>query len=112
MKMLNVDSLSRRGTRFLLGLLGVFLLGATLVHAEPYLVVSGDLRGEIKPCGCAEEGDMGGLQRRGTVLRHWRSEHSDLLYLDLGNNFPEPSAQGKLKLDLIQQALKLSLIHI
>ena len=61
MKMLSVYSLSRRVTRFLLGLLGVFLLGATLVHAEPYLVVSGDLRGEIKPCGCAEEGDMGGL---------------------------------------------------
>ena len=60
MKMLSVYSLSRRGTRFLLGLLGVFLLGATLVHAEPYLVVSGDLRGEIKPCGCAEDSSVGG----------------------------------------------------
>ena len=53
--MLSVSSLSLRGVCFLLGLLGAFLLGVTLIHAEPYLVVSGDLRGEIKPCGCAEE---------------------------------------------------------
>ena len=107
MKMHSVSSLSLKVTRLLLGLLGTFLVGATLVNAEPYIVVSGDLRGEIKPCGCAEEGDMGGLQRRGTALSNWRSEHPDVMYLDLGNNFPEPSAQGKLKLDLIQQALKL-----
>ena len=49
MKMLSVSSLSLRGVCFLLGLLGAFLLGVTLVRAEPYLVVSGDLRGEIKP---------------------------------------------------------------
>jgi hypothetical protein len=107
MKMQSASLLSLRGIRYLLNLLGAFLLGATLVHAEPYLVVSGDVRGEIKPCGCAEEGDMGGLQRRGTALSTWRAEHSNLLYLDLGNNFPEPSAQGRLKLNLIQQALNL-----
>ena len=42
MKMLSASSLSLRGVCFLLGLLGTFLLGVTLVHAEPYLVVSGD----------------------------------------------------------------------
>jgi hypothetical protein len=79
-------------------------VGLSPAWAEPLLVVSGDLRGEIKPCGCAEEGDMGGLQRRGTLLAEWRQQHDELLYLDLGNNFPEPSAQGHLKLKLIQQA--------
>ena len=63
MKMHSVSSLSLKVTRLLFGLLGTFLVGATLVNAEPYIVVSGDLRGEIKPCGCAEESDMGGLQR-------------------------------------------------
>ena len=37
------------------------LLIPNLSLAEnPLLIFSGDLRGEIQPCGCAEEGDMGG----------------------------------------------------
>ncbi len=70
------------------------------------LIFSGDLRGEIQPCGCAEEGDMGGLPRRLTFFKQQQSLHSSLLYLDLGNNFPEPSGQGDLKIQLIQSALK------
>jgi hypothetical protein len=69
------------------------------------LIFSGDLRGEIKPCGCAEEGDMGGLLRRAFILKQW-GEESNLHYFDLGNNFPKPSEQGNLKVGLIQKSLK------
>jgi nitrate/TMAO reductase-like tetraheme cytochrome c subunit len=69
------------------------------------LVFSGDLRGEIKPCGCAEEGDMGGLPRRASLIKQL-GEESKLLYFDLGNNFPKPSEQGNLKVGLIQKSLK------
>ena len=61
------------------------------------LIFSGDLRGESKPCGCAEEGDMGGLPRRLTFFKQQQAQYSNLFYLDLGNNFPEPSVQGDLK---------------
>jgi len=74
---------------------------------NPLLIFSGDLRGEIQPCGCAEEGDMGGLPRRLTFFKQQQSLHSSLFYLDLGNNFPEPSGQGDLKIHLIQTALKI-----
>ena len=74
---------------------------------NPLLIFSGDLRGEIQPCGCAEEGDMGGLPRRLTFFKQQQSLHSSLFYLDLGNNFPEPSGQGDLKIHLIQSALKI-----
>ena len=70
------------------------------------LIFSGDLRGEIKPCGCAEEGDMGGLLRRASFLKKLPGIDS-LLNFDLGNNFPKPSDQGNLKVVLIQQSLKL-----
>ena len=83
------------------------LLFPNLSLAEnPLLIFSGDLRGEIKPCGCAEEGDLGGLPRRLTFFKQQQSQHSSLFYLDLGNNFPEPSGQGDLKIKLIQNALK------
>ena len=70
------------------------------------LIFSGDLRGEIQPCGCAEESDMGGLTRRLPFFKQQLSQNFNLLYFDLGNNFPEPSGQGDLKVRLIHAALK------
>jgi len=82
------------------------LLFPVLAFAQnPLLIFSGDLRGEVKPCGCAEEGDMGGLLRRLTYIKQKHSLHENLLYFDLGNNFPEPSQQGNLKIPLIHSAL-------
>ena len=49
---------------------------------------------------------MGGLPRRLTFFKQQQSKHSNLFYLDLGNNFPEPSEQGALKIKLIQSTLK------
>jgi len=86
--------------------LSLLLFPAFAFAQNPLLIFSGDLRGEIKPCGCAEEGDMGGLLRRLTYLKQKYSLHDNLLYFDLGNNFPEPSQQGDLKIPLIHSALE------
>ena len=48
---------------------------------------------------------MGGLPRRATFFRQLQEE-SELVYFDLGNNFPKPSEQGNLKVSLIHQSLK------
>jgi len=85
--------------------LNLLLFPAVAFAQNPLLIFSGDLRGEIKPCGCAEEGDMGGLLRRLTFIKQKHSLHENLLYFDLGNNFPEPSQQGNLKIPLIHSAL-------
>ena len=83
------------------------LLFPALAFAQNQLLIfSGDLRGEIKPCGCAEEGDMGGLLRRMSYIKQKYSLHDNLLYFDLGNNFPKPSQQGDLKITLIHSALE------
>ena len=83
----------------------LLLFPAFTFAQKPLLIFSGDLRGEIKPCGCAEEGDMGGLLRRLTYINQKHSINENLLYFDLGNNFPEPSPQGDLKIPLIHSAL-------
>jgi len=85
--------------------LSFLLFPAAAIAQNPLLIFSGDLRGEIKPCGCAEEGDMGGLLRRLTYIKQKHSTHKNILYFDLGNNFPEPSQQGNLKIPLIHSAL-------
>ncbi|MDP7332965.1 MAG: hypothetical protein QF832_07865, partial [SAR324 cluster bacterium] len=48
---------------------------------------------------------MGGLLRRASFLKQIKGE-GELLYFDLGNNFPKPSEQGNLKVGLIQRSLK------
>lgn len=104
----NSKHLLTLGGSLLLGFL--FFLYWTEIEAVSdtpfWLTVAGDLRGEIKPCGCSPEGDMGGLLRRASYLEQLRASENPLYYLDLGNNFPPPSEQGRLKVDLIQKTLK------
>ena len=69
------------------------------VFAEESLIIlyTGSVLGEIKPCGCAEEGDLGGILRRATIIEKERSANKNILLLDAGDSFKEPTAQGKLK---------------
>ncbi|MBF0238995.1 MAG: hypothetical protein HQM12_14935 [SAR324 cluster bacterium] len=91
----------------LLMLLTVTCPGNIYAESDPfYIIATGDLRGEIQPCGCSEDGDLGGLLRRDSYLAQSRSQTPGLIYLDLGNNFPPPSEQGSLKVDLIQKSFK------
>ena len=111
-----MQTLVRFNSKRVLPLGGCLLLGFLFflhfhnleaVSDSPFwLTVAGDLRGEIKPCGCSSEGDMGGLLRRASYLEQLRTSRSPVYYLDLGNNFPPPSEQGRLKVELIQNTLK------
>ncbi|MDH5752189.1 MAG: multiheme c-type cytochrome [Deltaproteobacteria bacterium] len=70
------------------------------------VLAAGDMRGELKPCGCSQEGQMGGLPRRLSYLeKNLPAESRDTLLVDLGNNYPQPSAQGELKVELIRRLL-------
>jgi len=71
------------------------------------VLAAGDLRGEIKPCGCSPQGQMGGLPRRLSYLEQAEktAEPAPIL-VDLGNNDPEPTEQGRAKIDLIRTLLE------
>ena len=71
------------------------------------ILAAGDLRGEIEPCGCSPEGQLGGLRRRMSYLER-RFASGQPLLVDLGNNFPPPQGapgQGRLKVKLINTLL-------
>ncbi len=74
---------------------------------ELWIVAAGDLRGEIKPCGCVPGEELGGLARRLTYLEHRRQQYGTrLITVDLGNNLAPPTAQGLLKAELILAVLE------
>ncbi|MBI3993898.1 MAG: hypothetical protein HY342_11535 [Candidatus Lambdaproteobacteria bacterium] len=72
----------------------------------PTVLATGDLRGEIKPCGCSPEGQFGGLPRLLTFVQQTRGASPQPVLVNLGNNFPAPSDQGRLKVELTQTVLR------
>ena len=68
------------------------------VEPKKLLVVyTGNLLAELKPCGCAKEEDQGGIERRMRYLKDLRKNKPNLLLVDTGDHFKEPTRQGKLK---------------
>ena len=61
------------------------------------VVYTGNLLAELKPCGCAKEEDQGGIGRRMQYLKDLRKNKPNLLLVDTGDHFKEPTRQGKLK---------------
>ncbi len=50
---------------------------ATELHSMT-LIYSGNLDGELEPCGCTAEGDLGGIKRRVTMIDRLREKVPDL----------------------------------
>ena len=103
-----IQSNLRRWRLWALAAAAALILGwpPTSAGASPVLLAAGDLRGEIKPCGCSPEGQMGGLPRRLSYLAQALAPgRGSTVLVDLGNNYPPPSPQGKLKVALIQEML-------
>jgi 2',3'-cyclic-nucleotide 2'-phosphodiesterase (5'-nucleotidase family) len=71
---------------------------------ELLVVYTGNLLAELKPCGCAKEEDQGGIERRMQYLNDLRKEKPNLLLVDTGDHFKEPTRQGKLKAKTLMTA--------
>ncbi|MDH5561390.1 MAG: cytochrome c family protein [Deltaproteobacteria bacterium] len=69
--------------------------------ALPKIAVTGDFRGEIKPCGCSEEGDKGGIERQSTYFKQLDKKEKRRIWLDLGNFSGHSTPQGILKTEMI-----------
>ena len=71
---------------------------------EVLIVYTGNLLAELKPCGCSKEEDQGGIERRMQYLKNTREEHPQILLVDTGDHFKEPTRQGKLKAETLLTA--------
>lgn len=64
--------------------------------AEIDLVYSGNIDGELEPCGCNIEGNSGGILRHSTTLKRLRQAHPDLIALSGGGMLVSMVPQDKL----------------
>tara|TARA_B100000315_G_scaffold251296_1_gene285824 strand:+ start:3107 stop:4474 length:1368 start_codon:yes stop_codon:yes gene_type:complete len=99
MNKLNINSSAKKYRTSFLTAFILFCLISIPAFAEESLIIlyTGSVLGELKPCGCAEEGDLGGILRRATIIEKERSTNKNILLLDAGDSFKEPTGQGKLK---------------
>lgn len=61
--------------------------GGASAAGELTLVYSGSLLGELEPCGCTREGDLGGIRRNATVVDRLRAERPGLFLVSSGGLF-------------------------
>ena len=81
------------------------ILSATASTTQEFLIIySGNLLAELKPCGCAKEEDQGGIERRMQYLQDIRKNNPNILLVDTGDHFKEPTRQGKLKAETLMKA--------
>jgi len=78
-------------------IINVFL-GAGAVSAKPLtLVYSGNMDGELEPCGCSEEGNFGGIKRRVTAMDDLRKKIPDLVAISSGGLISAEGSTDQIK---------------
>jgi 2',3'-cyclic-nucleotide 2'-phosphodiesterase (5'-nucleotidase family) len=65
------------------------------------LIYSGNLDGELEPCGCSAEGNFGGIKRRATLLAQLRKTDPDIVVLSAGGLLSSDGAGDRLKSEYI-----------
>lgn len=63
---------------------------------EVTLIYSGNIDGELEPCGCSAEGDLGGIRRHATTIDKIRAERPDVFALSAGGLMSAYAANGRL----------------
>lgn len=98
--------------------LGVFLLIIACLLIDPApahamaggyratLVYSGNLNGELEPCGCTVEGDLGGIKRRATMVDRLRKETPDLMLISSGGLMASEAPEDRLTAEYIMKGLQ------
>ena len=72
---------------FLLIVLFWLLIDSPILAATPTnmtIIYSGNLDGELEPCGCSRDGDLGGIKRRGTIIDELRKTLPQLFLISSG----------------------------
>lgn len=88
-----------------LRLLILFVIGMSAASADRWqLIYSSDMHGELKPCGCSEKGNLGGVLRRASKLEELRGTGLDTIVVSGGDIVAGTDEQGRIKTDYILQA--------
>ena len=98
----------KNSTFILIGLLTGFInpFSLPLALATPpvlTLVYSGNLDGELEPCGCSDAGNFGGIKRRATLLQMLRKATPDLVAISAGGLLSSEGPTDGIKAEYILQ---------
>jgi len=86
----------------------LFSMTAQAVAAQSAtLIYSGNLDGELEPCGCTAEGDLGGVRRRATMIQRLRDERPDLFVVSSGGLLSGFAANGRLTNEYILKGFEV-----
>ncbi len=69
------------------------------VNIDLRLVYSSNFNGEIKPCGCSAEGNLGGILRRASKLSTLKKSLSNTVFVSAGDILDKISEQNRIKAD-------------
>jgi hypothetical protein len=78
-----------------------FLASPVWAEKQVTIVYSGNLNGELEPCGCSQEGNLGGIKRRATLLKKLRSENPNLFAVSAGGLLSSDGPGDRLKSEYI-----------
>jgi len=99
----------RKKIKFKLNLV-LFILLPQLAWAQGSqvdIVYSGNIDGELEPCGCSVEGDLGGILRQSSSIQKLRHEKPDLIALSSGGLIVSMVPQDKLTAEYILKAYSI-----
>lgn len=82
------------------------ILFSTSSAANITLVYSGNMDGELEPCGCSEGGDKGGIKRRVKKVDELREKDPGLILFSTGGLLVSDMPQDKLKSEYILKGLE------
>jgi len=71
------------------------------------LIYSGNLNGELEPCGCAEETDLGGIKRRASIIQSLRKKNPGIVLITTGGLLSSESTRDKLKGEYILKGIAM-----
>ena len=77
---------------------------ATVAEVPVTVIYSGNLDGELEPCGCSDEGNLGGIKRRTTTLDSIREKNPNTVFLSAGGLITSQGINDKIKSDYILKA--------
>jgi len=74
----------------------------TSIYAQPLTIIySGNLDGEIEPCGCSVEGDFGGIKRHASILDQQRTQRPESVVLSSGGLITSRRVIDRIKSEYI-----------
>ena len=74
--------------------------------AELTLIYSGNLDGELEPCGCSDQGNFGGIKRRVSLLDDLRKQDQNLVAISSGGLIRAEGSSDRIKSNFILEGYK------